>query len=64
MKIRRLTRRKQTRLDVLMDKNNDGQLTREERVELEELVKEAEGLTLANAREVAGRHFGNNHERS
>ena len=41
---------KQTRLDALMTKNNAGNLMETERDELQALVREAEELTLANAR--------------
>ena len=60
MRTRRLPQHKQTRLDVLLDKNNDGHLTRQERDELEELVKEAEELSLVNAQQFASHQLGKN----
>jgi hypothetical protein len=51
--LHRLTVAKQTRLDTLMAKNNEGQLTGGEREELRVLVREAEKMTLANARILA-----------
>jgi hypothetical protein len=53
-RLRRLPAGRQKRLDVLMAKNNDGQLTRAEQGELEDLVREAEQITLENARLLAG----------
>ena len=53
-KLRRLAAAKQKRLDTLMARNNEGQLTRAERQELRDLVREAEDITLANARVLAG----------
>jgi Cro/C1-type HTH DNA-binding domain len=50
----RLPAGKQQRLDVLMAKNNDGRLTRAEQGELQDLVREAEQITLENARMLAG----------
>lgn len=44
---------KQRRLDILMEKNNEGKLTATEREELQTLVREAEEMTLANARRLA-----------
>ena len=52
-KLQRLPATKQQRLDVLMTKNNDGKLSRTEQNELRELVREAEEITLANARVLA-----------
>lgn len=43
----------QKRLDMLMDKNNEGQLTVAETEELRTLVQRAEEITLANARLLA-----------
>jgi hypothetical protein len=54
LRLRRLPAGKQRRLDVLMAKNNDGQLTRPEQGELQGLVREAERITLENARTLAG----------
>ena len=48
--MRRLSAAKQRRLDALMAKNNDGWLTDTEREELRTLVREAEEITLNNAR--------------
>jgi hypothetical protein len=42
--------KKQRRLDLLMDKNNEGELTSAERSELVTLVRAAEKLMLENAR--------------
>jgi hypothetical protein len=53
-KLRRLTATKQKRLDTLMAKNNDGALTSAEQQELRGLVREAEEITLDNARTLAG----------
>lgn len=44
---------KQKRLNDLMAKNNEGQLTKTEFEELQALVREAEEMTLANARVLA-----------
>jgi hypothetical protein len=52
-RLRRFAVAKQKRLDFLMTKNNDGRLTRTEQAELEGLVREAEQLTLENARTLA-----------
>jgi hypothetical protein len=51
--LRTLSAKKQTRLDTLMTRNNAGSLTDQERVELQTLVREAEDLTLTNARLLA-----------
>jgi hypothetical protein len=53
-KLRRLTAAQQRRLDALMARNNEGQLTRAEQAELRRLVREAEEVTLENARVLAG----------
>jgi hypothetical protein len=47
--IKRLPQEKQHRLDALADKNADGQLTAEERSELNHLVAVAQQLALENA---------------
>lgn len=52
-RLRRFSQLKQKRLDLLMTKNNDGRLTKAEQGELQALVREAEELTLANARTLA-----------
>ena|SRR5579871_2857641 len=51
--LRTLAAEKQTRLDILMTQNNAGALTDREREELRVLVREAEEITLANARLLA-----------
>jgi len=48
--LRRLEAKKQKRLSTLMAKNNDGLLTKNEREELQALVREVEDLSLQNAR--------------
>src|SRR5258708_35115336 len=52
-KLRRLAVRKQQRLDTLMARSNEGSLTSAERQELQALVREAEAITLDNARQLA-----------
>ena len=44
---------KQKQLDALMDKNNEGKLTRNERRELQDLVRQTQEITLHNARILA-----------
>jgi hypothetical protein len=44
---------KQGRLDQLLDKNAEGEITAEEKAELNALVAEAEQLMVENARELA-----------
>lgn len=51
--LRAIASEKQTRLDLLMTKNNDGSLNEPERDELQNLVHEAEEITLVNARILA-----------
>jgi hypothetical protein len=51
--IRRISDEKQHRLDYLMDKNNEGQLTPEEQEEFLALGRELEQLTIDNARRLA-----------
>jgi hypothetical protein len=53
-KLRRLPAARQKRLDALMAKNSEGRMTRAEQDELRGLVREAEEITLANARILAG----------
>ncbi len=53
VRLRRLSATKQGRLDALMEGNNEGRLTPAERDELRGLVREAEEITLSNARELA-----------
>jgi hypothetical protein len=55
-RIRRLSAAKQQRLDELMDGNNEGRLTPDQRQELAGLVREAEEIALSNARQLARRH--------
>jgi hypothetical protein len=52
-KLRRLASGKQKRLDSLMARSNEGTLSRDEAQELRELVREAEEILLANARQLA-----------
>src|SRR5262249_22380352 len=52
-KLRRLAAARQRRLDTLMARNNDGRLSVAERAELGQLVREAEAITLHNARVLA-----------
>jgi len=52
-RLRRFSTVKQRHLDVLMSKNTEGTLTRTEAEELRALVREAEEMTLANARVLA-----------
>jgi hypothetical protein len=52
-KLRRLSAAKQKRLDALMARNNDGTLSKAEAQELRTLVREAEEILLANARQLA-----------
>lgn len=49
----RLPAQRQRRMDDLMARNNNGDLADGELEELRELVREAEALTLANARRLA-----------
>jgi len=49
-RLRTLASDRQERLDLLMAKNSAGELSEAERNELQTLVREAEELTLANAR--------------
>jgi hypothetical protein len=53
-KLRRLPADRQRRLDTLMTRNNEGRLSTAERAELGQLVREAEEITLHNARVLAG----------
>src|SRR5262249_13165847 len=52
-RLRRMSVTTQRRLDTLMARNNEGQLSSTERKELRALVREAEELTLHNARILA-----------
>ena len=51
--LQRLSSPRQRRLDVLLDRQAAGRLRAPEQTELSELVKEAEALTLRNARTLA-----------
>ena len=52
-KLIRLSKAKQKRLDILMDKNNEGTITPEEHLELADLVQDANQITVANAKLLA-----------
>ena len=52
-RLQRFSTTKQKRLDALMAKSNEGRLTKAESEELQTLVREAEEMTLANARVLA-----------
>ena len=52
-RLAKLSDEKQRRLGKLMDKNNEGKLTRKEQDELQELVRETQEITLHNARVLA-----------
>jgi len=52
-KLATLAAEKQDRLDMLMDKNNQGRLSRKEQRELQDLVRETQDITLHNARILA-----------
>lgn len=52
-KLRSLSAEKQKRLDILMAQNNAGTMIEAERNELQALVREAEEITLTNARLLA-----------
>ena len=54
--LRRLSSDNQIRLDALMAQNNAGSLTDHGRIELQSLVREAEEVTLINARLLAKQH--------
>jgi hypothetical protein len=43
---------KQRRMDLLLDKNSEGTITRKEKAELEALVSDAEQLMVENARRI------------
>jgi hypothetical protein len=51
--LRRLSRQKQARLTELMDKNNEGRLSRSERSELKRLGFEVDRMLLANSQALA-----------
>jgi hypothetical protein len=48
--IKKFPATKQRRMDRLLDKNSEGTISAAEKIELRGLVKEAEELTLANAK--------------
>jgi DNA-binding Xre family transcriptional regulator len=52
-KLATLAADKQDRLDALMDKNNQGKLSRKEQRVLQDLVRETQEITLHNARILA-----------
>jgi hypothetical protein len=52
-RLRRLAAIKRRRLESLMATNNEGKLAAEGRAELEDLVREAEGITRENAQALA-----------
>jgi transcriptional regulator with XRE-family HTH domain len=62
--LRTLTAQQQNSLDALMTRNNEGLLTDTERAELHALVREAEEITLANARLLAQQQQRLEHEPS
>lgn len=53
VQLRRLSKSKQSRLASLLDKSNDGTLTRTQRMELQKLCKEADDMMLANSMALA-----------
>jgi Cro/C1-type HTH DNA-binding domain len=53
IRLRRLSVAKQKRLDALMDRSNQGRLTSAECTELKALVRDAEEISLSNARKLA-----------
>ena len=53
IRFRWLSAKKQARLQGLMDKNNEGDLTAAERSELEQLVREHDGIVLHNSKALA-----------
>jgi len=52
-KVERFPAVKQRRMDELLDKSNDGTITAREKLRLEQLVAESEGLAIANAKRLA-----------
>jgi hypothetical protein len=52
-RLQRFSAAQQKRLDTLMEKNNEGRLTKAEAEELQTLVQKAEEMMLANARTLA-----------
>jgi len=53
VRLQRLTRDEQSRLQALMEKNNDGSLTKAERLELEKLGMKVDEMMLGNSRLIA-----------
>jgi hypothetical protein len=53
LRLRRFSAAKQKRLDTLLTKNTEGKLAKGEAAELRALVREAEEMTLTNARILA-----------
>lgn len=53
-KLKKLSAAKQRRMDELLEKNREGTIASEERVQLEELVSEAEQIIAANAKRLVG----------
>jgi hypothetical protein len=51
--LRRLAAHKQKRLDALLNRNSAGKLTPTQKQELQELVRQAEEIMVANARQLA-----------
>lgn len=51
--LKRFSAQKQARFALLMDKNNEGQLSRAEKLELEKLVAENDAVMLENSRALA-----------
>jgi hypothetical protein len=49
-KLRKFPPAKQRRLDLLLEKNSEGTITSKEKVTLEQLVREAQELMVANGR--------------
>lgn len=61
--LKQISPAKQRRLHALMAKNTEGALNKEERAEFLKLGKEAEKLTLANARQLAAQRKALEHSR-
>lgn len=53
VRLQRLTQEEESRLQTLMDKNNDGLLTKAERLELERLGKRVDEMMLRNSKLLA-----------
>jgi hypothetical protein len=52
LKIVKFSAAKQRRMDLLLDKNSEGTISRKEKVELAALVSEAEQLMVENAKRI------------